>query len=238
MRIPCLYCVLCIVIGLAASPVPAKAQGPLPYVESTPCWMALPDGVVEGQNIDCGYLFVPETRDDSSSPSIQLAYAVLYAPTESPQPDPVIYLAGGPGGSAVKELDGWLDAPYLQDRDLVLLDQRGTGYSLPTLNCPEMEQAVQDATQACRDRLVEEGVDLQAYSSVENAADVADLRVALGYDEWNLYGISYGTRLALTVMRDHPEGVRSVVLELGLSARDQLLGGVRAERRSGLYAPV
>ncbi len=195
---------------LVAAPV--LAQDALPRVEATDCWMELPEGVVEGENVECGYLFVPEDRSSADSPTIQLAYLVLHAVDEA-KPDPIIYLSGGPGGNAVAELDGWLEIRYLQDRDLILLDQRGTGYSIPTLNCPESEAGEEDATQACHDRLVSEGVNLQAYNSAENAADVADLRVALGYDEWNLYGISYGTRLALTVMRDHPEGVRSVVID-------------------------
>ena len=211
MRFLCCIALLMIAFALAAAPT--QAQDTLPRVESASCWMELPEGVTEGDNIDCGYLIVPEDRGDPSSPTIQLAYAVLYAPADVVKPDPVVYLAGGPGGNAVGELDGWLDIPYLQDRDLILLDQRGTGYSLPSLNCPEMEQNEENATQVCHDRLISEGVNLQAYNSAENAADVADLRIALGYDEWNLYGISYGTRLALTVMRDHPEGVRSVVID-------------------------
>jgi pimeloyl-ACP methyl ester carboxylesterase len=192
---------------------PALAQDELPYAELTACWMALPDDLVEGENVDCGILYVPEDRADPDSATIELAFAILYAATEDAQPDPVIYLAGGPGGNAVAELEAWVDIPYIQDRDLILLDQRGTGYSFPTLNCPEIEESEEDATQACRDRLTADGVNLQAYNSAENAADVADLRVALGYDEWNLYGISYGTRLALTVMRDYPEGIRSVIID-------------------------
>ncbi|MCI0695984.1 alpha/beta hydrolase, partial [candidate division KSB1 bacterium] len=65
----------------------------------------------------------------------------------------------------------------------------------------------------CRRGFEARGIDTSAYHSAENAADIADLRLALGIDEWNLYGISYGTRLALTIMRDHPEGIRSVVID-------------------------
>lgn len=202
---------LVLMIGLLVSPV--LAQDNAPTTESVDCWMPLPEGLVEGENVDCGYLNVPENRSDPSSQTIHLAFAVLHAPAEEVQPDPVIYLAGGPGGNAVGELESWLNTSYLEDRDFILLDQRGTGYSLPSLNCPENEEGEEDGTQACHDRLISEGINLQAYNSAENAADVADLRVALGYDEWNLYGISYGTRLALTIMRDFPEGIRSVVID-------------------------
>ncbi|MFN8420463.1 MAG: alpha/beta hydrolase [Anaerolineae bacterium] len=206
-------CLLCLLILLMAAPV--QAQDELPRLETTDCWMELPEGVIEGDNIQCGYLVVPEDRSDPDSPTISLAVAVLRAPATATEvkSDPVIYLAGGPGSNAMATLPIWLESPYLQDRDLVLLDQRGTGYSLPSLNCSEMERQEEGAVQLCHDRLIDEGINLQAYNSVENAADVADLRVALGYDEWNLFGISYGTRLALTIMRDHPEGVRSVVLD-------------------------
>lgn len=206
-----IYVFLFSMLGLMVAPT--LAQDTDSQIEPTACWMELPEGLVEGENVDCGYLSVPEDRSDESSPTIQLAFAVLYAPGDEVQPDPVIYLAGGPGGNAVDELDGWLDIFYLQDRDLILFDQRGTGYSLPSLNCPEVEEGLDDGTQLCQERLISEGVNLQAYNSAENAADVADLGLALGYEEWNLYGISYGTRLALTVMRDYPEGVRSVVID-------------------------
>jgi len=211
-----LWVLLILFIGM-----PVLAQEDSPAIEWTPCWMELPDGFVEGEDIECGYLLVPENRaKPGNTPTIELAFAIVYAPTEDVQPDPIIYLAGGPGGNAVADVESWLEIPYLGDRDLILLDQRGTGYSLPSLNCPEVEAGEEEVeagedngTEACRDRLIDEGVDLQAYNSAENAADVADLRVALEYDEWNLYGISYGTRLALTVMRDHPEGVRSVIID-------------------------
>ena len=69
------------------------------------------------------------------------------------------------------------------------------------------------AATACRERLLVNGADLRAYTSAENAADLAVLRAALGIEQWNLYGTSYGTRLALTAMRDYPVGIRSVVLD-------------------------
>jgi pimeloyl-ACP methyl ester carboxylesterase len=177
-----------------------------------------PFPVPNGYTIECGYLIVPENRARNDSGSIQLAVAIVRAPQASQQP-PVLYLAGGPGSSALDEFlsdtEGW-DYPFLQTRDLILLDQRGTGYSFPTLDCPELADA--DFTegnpeQECHSRLLAEGIDLTAYNSAENGADVADLRRALGYAEWDLLGISYGTRLALVVMRDQPQGVRSVVLD-------------------------
>ena len=69
------------------------------------------------------------------------------------------------------------------------------------------------ATKACHDRLVAEGVDLSAFNTSENSADFADLRKALKIEQWNVYGLSYGTDLALSLMRDHPVGIRSVIID-------------------------
>jgi pimeloyl-ACP methyl ester carboxylesterase len=77
----------------------------------------------------------------------------------------------------------------------------------------ESAQAILDAFRRCRDRLIAEGIDLSAYHSAASAADLNDLRIALGYEKLNLYAVSYGTRLALTMMRDYPAAVRSAVLD-------------------------
>jgi pimeloyl-ACP methyl ester carboxylesterase len=183
-------------------------------------------------NIECGYLPVPEDRLREDSPVIQVSFAIVHSENPNPAPDPIVILHGGPGGYTLDMLNDWLyifDYPNLT-RDLIILDQRGIGYSTPSLNCPEAQDQwfddwTQDlrweeadqyydlALQACYDRLLSEGINLSAYTSSANAADVEDLRLALGFSKWNLYGSSYGTRLALTIMRDHPAGLRSVILD-------------------------
>lgn len=171
----------------------------------------------------CGYLLVPEDRSKEDGLTVELAVVIIESHSDAPQPDPVLYLEGGPGGSALLGIDDWLESPLRDEREIILFDQRGTGFSWPNLDCPETdafetgeapEGVLQiEAVEACRDRLRDFGVDLTAYNSASSTADVADLRVALGIDKWNLFGISYGTRLALTVMRDYPAGIRSVVLD-------------------------
>ena len=108
-------------------------------------------------------------------------------------------------------------------------DQRGVGFS-GAIDCPDygdlgynilddnldfadIIQMTNDALLTCRERYVAEGINLAAYTSSENASDVADLVAALGYEQVNLLGISYGTRLGLTIMRDHPQIVRSAILD-------------------------
>ena len=146
------------------------------------------------------------------------------------QIDPVIYLAGGPGDIAPLEVSGLIAANFIRDRDILVMSQRGTMFSEPALICASIDNFARDllglrfysdaterahlaATKVCREKLAAAGVDLAAYNSTESAADFADLRKALGYAAWNVYGTSYGSYLAQTLMRDHPEGIRSVVLD-------------------------
>jgi len=186
-----------------------------------------PDGLFEttacpfetDAQVLCGYLTVPENRTIKNSPTIQLAVAILSAPDGGADEPPIIYLEGGPGGSPLAEFDAqdW-DFPFTRNRDLIFIDQRGTGYSIPTLDCPELNDESYDFSEEnpeldCRQRLAAEGIDFTAYNTTENAADIAALRNALGIDEWDVLGISYGTRLALDLMRFHPEGIRSVILD-------------------------
>jgi pimeloyl-ACP methyl ester carboxylesterase len=183
------------------------AQGVyVPEFVETDCLFDLP-GVV------CGVLVVPEDRSDPAGNQVELAVAIILSRSAEPAPDPVIYLEGGPGGAAIFGIEDLMRHPIVEERDLIVFDQRGNGFSLPSLNCPELEEEAEDGVQACRDRLIEEGVNLDAYNTAASAADVNDLRVALGYDQVNLWGISYGTKLALTTLRDFPDGIRSVVID-------------------------
>ncbi len=189
--------------------LPVYAQDYTPEFEADDCMFIIPDGV----EIECGWLIVPEDRNDPDGATIYVAVAIIYSQSDDPEPDPVIYLEGGPGGSALAAVDAWAESALLTNRDLILVDQRGTGYSEPSLNCPEVDEDSDSPTEDCYNRLLDEGVNLSAYNSRENAADIADLIAVLDYDEANLYGISYGTRLALTIMRDRPERIRSVIID-------------------------
>jgi pimeloyl-ACP methyl ester carboxylesterase len=178
-------------------------------------------------------LTVPEDHQQPRGRQIKLAVAILKSSADHPAPEPVVFLQGGPGGSVLTnrpELALPDFYPLLASRDVILFEQRGVGLSQPTLDCPELDQVdaavattglrgsldpgpYLPAALACRDRLTQAGANLANYTTSQGAADVEALRQALGYPPWNLFGISYGTRLALTVMRDFPAGVRSVVLD-------------------------
>ncbi|SMF08566.1 alpha/beta fold hydrolase [Streptomyces sp. Amel2xC10] len=178
----------------------------------------------------CGTLTVPENRSRPRGRKITLSVAVVPAATRRHAPDPIVWFAGGPGDDAVSEAQLAVDGGLNRDRDVIFMSQRGTYSADPVLTCPNIDEfnarAVGlvynapstgrlhvRATRDCRDRLVRRTADLGAYNTTESAADYADLRIALGIKRWNVFGISYGTDLALTYMRTHPQGVRSVGID-------------------------
>jgi pimeloyl-ACP methyl ester carboxylesterase len=192
-----------------------------PRFEEARCPMELPADMP----VDCGYLVVPEDRSQPDGTQVRLAVAIIRSSAAQPAPDPLFYLEGGPGGTAMYTLDLWLSSRFVEQRDVVVFDQRGTGHSTPSLNCPEVSEwsysrflsspdgFLRKQILRCHSRLLDEGVNLAMYNSAANAADLNDLRRTLGYEQINLLGISYGTRLALTTMRDQPQHIRSVVLD-------------------------
>ena len=188
--------------------------------------------------VQCGFLTVPIRRGARRSPSVfsrirtaDIHVAVFKAWGAEPKGDPVVFLEGGPGGVTLDSLPvvfSELALPFLEHRDVVFFDQRGTGHSTPSLACYELtyieydlasdataedeRELYKDALEECRTGLRSD-VSFESFSTKEIAADLEDLRKALGYEQWNLYGISYGTKVALTAMRDFPRGVRSAVLD-------------------------
>ncbi len=203
----------------------------IPRFESSDCpfeggaWL-------EEESIECGDLIVLEDRSREGGRTLRLAVAIVHSLSESPRPDPVVWLQGGPGGSTLRAMQGISRSSFWralrQERDLIFFDQRGTGYSEPHF-CDELDLRLNailykglpaekrtaervEAIADCRDKMLGEGIDFASYNSAASAQDLADMRVVLGFEEWNLFGGSYGTRLALTTMRDAPEGVRSVIL--------------------------
>jgi len=212
---------------LTPAPTEAPAYGPAFTVG------ACPFEVPKGYKPICGTLTVPEDRSQPAGRTIHLSVAIFKSVSPDPELDPVIQLAGGPGSSPLTNAQYILAKggdDILARRDYILFDQRGVGYSDPNLYCQAYDESLWSAREldlspieyntatlpalgTCLADWRAQGINLAAYNTVENAADVNDLRLALGYDKVNLYGTSYGTNLALTVMRHHPEGIRSVILD-------------------------
>ncbi len=220
----------------APSALSSGSGSALPVVEPRECPFPVPG---EAQvKATCFTVVVPLNRARPDGRTVRLAVARLSstAPDDltagTPGPAvPVAFLNGGPGNATLSDVvPVFLGSPVLAGRDVVLWDQRGTGASRPRLECAEQTEAevavqltarselaeartLMAASRACARRLVASGADLTAFTTEQNAADVDDVRRALGVPEWDLLGVSYGTALAQETVRRHPDGVRRVVLD-------------------------
>ncbi len=176
-----------------------------------------------------GTLLVPEKRGDPQSNLIELAFVRFKSTSKNPG-TPIVYLAGGPGGSGIDAARGTRFPLFMAMReigDVIAIDQRGIGASKPNLLCSErnvipldappsrelMLRSLREAARGCanywRDK---QRVDLAGYNTNESADDLEDLRKALGYKQISLWAISYGTHLALTTIRRHPHSISHAIL--------------------------
>lgn len=217
-----------VVLSIFAPLKPVAAETTLPKFEAVACPFEFPADL----DVICGELTVPENRIQPTGSRITLPFAVIHSPTPNPRLDPIIYTSsGGPGLGA---FGAWRHLAYnfdfLATRDIILLEQRGTRWSDPYLNCPDLNLAMfenltrvlpreeeisheVETALACRDELLAQGIDLNAYNTLETVADLEDLRTTLGIQQWNFVGSSYAARIGLTLARLHPESLRSMVLD-------------------------
>lgn len=193
--------------ALAALPTRASVQ------DLEPC-----DGM---EGALCGTLTVFEDRAAASGRTLDLNVVVLPATGEEARPDPLFILTGGPGQGATTVAEPLLRGglPLRQERDVVLVDQRGTGGSNPLACAPPADPwgffgsiFGPEEVRACR-RALEAKADLTLYTTPVAADDLDQVREWLGYDRINLWGMSYGTRAAMVYLRRHPEHARSAILE-------------------------
>ncbi|MBK9152829.1 MAG: alpha/beta hydrolase [Chloracidobacterium sp.] len=222
---------------MIASATAAVAQQPAAAKPAYPAWLKaceIPTGEDKPAKALCGSYAVFEDRAARTGRKIELNIVVFPATGSAKLPDPVFYFAGGPGSAAAEE------APYIAEdltplrteRDLVFVDQRGTGRSNP-LNCtffnPSEPQSYLghwnplDDVRRCRTEL-EKNADLRLYTTSIAMDDLDEVRAALGYGKINLYGISYGTRAVQEYIRRHGRNVRSAVLH-GVSLTGQHMPG-------------
>lgn len=241
----------------AANPPPRLSARELGITE-VPCDVAALRGEdeVEGKTFYCGIFTVPQNWEEPDGRNLDLFFMVAKATGDNPEPDPLVFLAGGPGQSSV--LAGLSSYDKVRPaRDIVRMDQRGTGLS-QRLDVPEClvaalssnmaEEnlatvlevlAAADTTdengpapdavetsldmqakvnQLCWEQFKSDGLDLNQFTTAAAARDLVELLKALGYKSYNLHGISYGTRLAMTIMRGVPgveaaPELRAVVLD-------------------------
>ena len=175
-----------------------------------------------GESAWCGTYEVWEDREARAGRRIALNVVVMPARSGAPAPDALVWLDGGPGGAATESGPGIAGAltSAREDRDLLLVDQRGTGRSNP-LDCPgptedsPLQEHFEEFfppedVRACR---AEAEADIRLYTTPIAMDDLNEVREALGYQRLDLFGGSYGTRAGLIYMRRHPETVRVAVLK-------------------------
>jgi pimeloyl-ACP methyl ester carboxylesterase len=169
----------------------------------------------------CGTLEVPLDPAAPDGPKIELFVARLAAFSAEPRPDPLLLISGGPGQSTVDmylQLRGAFEGAR-RDRDIILVDQRGTGRSASGFTCrvPDdlsLDTAAPEDLNLVIDACVAElEHDPRYYTTSVAVQDLDRVRAALGIEQWNIYGVSYGTRVAQHYLRRYPEHVRSVVLD-------------------------
>lgn len=230
----------------------ASIEAEVGTITKIDCPLKLSGSEVEGGTYDCGVYTAPLDYGDPAGKRLNLAFTVLHAKNPNPLPDPVVYLAGGPGQSGMVSAGGALYGDLRQDRDLIFPAQRGTLFSqrLALDECvallgEQMGKSGLDAfvgqfaardkldrtlpydqylaqysqtagaiNERCHQAFSAAGLDPAQFTTANSTNDLAGLLGALGYDSFNLHGVSYGTRLALETMRRHPEAnIRSVVLD-------------------------
>jgi pimeloyl-ACP methyl ester carboxylesterase len=176
---------------------------------------------------------VPEDRSIPGGNQVELHVAIYKSRNPNPLPDPLFYLTGGGGGNELQNGSRYLDdgnEAILDQRNFIMFNQRGTKFTDPWLQCDHLsvfyydlafegithtEAATREVAfmKGCWDNFVEQGINLDMYNTARNADDLNDLRIALGYDDINIYGTSYGTRYALYFMRIYGEHVRSAIID-------------------------
>ncbi len=186
--------------------------------------------IPKGQEYTFGYLEVLENRDKPNGNRIKLPIYIFKSRSENPKPDPILYTVGGPGYTSMRASKYMEYYKYLDDRDFILFEQRGTQYAKPSLDCPEWAKAVyesnlpnfdsaktdslfQKAAKECNERLRKQGIDLDFYTTNQIAADINDLINVLGIEEYNLLTMSYSTKIGQVLVRDYPDKIRSVVMD-------------------------
>jgi pimeloyl-ACP methyl ester carboxylesterase len=223
---------LTIALLLAGAALPTLGSPPSSRIQLVRCQLAHP---ISSTRIParCGILQVPEDRDRPDARKISLRIAVLPSDAPSAKPDPVFVLAGGPGQSITEVYPRIAPAfdRLNRDRDIVLVDQRGTGGS-GGLTCPKMGRTGTDedllpsearrAAGECA-RTLSANADLTRYRTIDFVQDLDAVREALGYDRINLIGTSYGTRAALAYARAYPARARTLVLD-GVAPFSMIIG--------------
>ena len=218
-----LRCFLRLVLVLLASIACQAQHQNVPRIEESACAYQADSGY----KTHCGYLVVQENRQHPHGNILKLPFVYVASNNPEKRPDPVLYTGGGPGLSVLHAVTSIQRRALLKERDYIAMDQRGTHFAIPNLECEDSSKAVQQAylnhqstdeavlqaVRACHEKLLRQGIDLAAYNTDESAADIEDLRRLLKIDSINLMGISYSGGLMMAVLQKYPRHIRSLILD-------------------------
>lgn len=179
-------------------------------------------------NAECGYVIVPENRNNPNSNLIKVAFVRFKSKLSKSLP-PIFFLGGGPGSETIQfarrnfmyfNISRWMAG------DMIIFDQRGVGESLPSLTCheydfqhdkpysrQEINQIIAQVSVKCRERLVNQGIDLTGYNTCEIVEDIEALRLGLGYEKINMLSVSYGTLVAYMYIKKHESKVNCAIFD-------------------------
>jgi pimeloyl-ACP methyl ester carboxylesterase len=191
----------------------------------------LDDEVIKNENIEWKYIKVPENWKIPDGKKIKLAVAIIKSNAKNP--GTVLYLEGGPGAGGIASIYNWINNPIRNNNNIVLVDIRGTGNSLPRL-CPDLgkvflEILAQDQTPAivqqskiyetisCKEDMIDRGIDLHQYNSYSVANDLHALKLSLNIEKWIIFGVSYGTYQAQLYANEFPKDVQALILDSVIS---------------------
>lgn len=186
----------------------------------------------EFEGVKWYYISVPENWEKSTGKKISLAVAVLNSKISSSK-EPIVFIQGGPGGNTIEQIKFWINHPLRESHDIILVDLRGTGYSEPKLclglgksflrilaKDQSNEQGIIDkvtVAMECKQKMIDQGVDINSYNSTSVAYDLHALKSALDISEWNVIGVSYGTYISQIYANKYPEDIKSLVLDSPIS---------------------
>ena len=217
------YLIIILICALLGTSACREESSAIPTTTHSLDWAEGRDDLIPGA------ILVPENHDDPDSRKITISYLIIKAKDRNSGKNPIIYFAGGPGGNSLDPavLEFLEGDPLLEQRDLILFDQRGIGYSsaLPDMSMESLDIMAEDADEARELELTktmieeyqkkceQQNIQTQFYNTHQNALDVGMLFQHLGYEKYNLMGGSYGTRIARVVQDLFPEYVHASVLD-------------------------
>jgi pimeloyl-ACP methyl ester carboxylesterase len=205
-----------------------KKQTYVPRIESCDC----PVKVDSSYSNQCGYLIVPENRKKANGKTIKLPFIVAKSNNPNKRKDPLLFTAGGPGGSSLGWITGVGARGIINDRDCIAFEQRGTRYAIPNLWSTELSDAISESyrknlskdsmviegIKRYKKALVKKGIDLAGYNTDETVSDIHELLSVLKIDSVNLFGGSYSGGLMLAVLQKDSSRIRSLILDSPLPA--------------------